>query len=102
MHGFDPNSAAGEKVADHIKELDMERKEKPEQLAPIRLAELRGATDVAMFGMQLDGLLRGNECASDKWKHINRMPGLKVHESAVAKLHRMIAEGRHTPYDEAL
>ena len=95
MHGFEQNLAASEKVAARIKELDMERKEKPEQLDPIRLAdyevlvasaadkrphesseqaELRGATDVAMFGMQLDGLLRGNECASAKWKHINRMP----------------------------
>ena len=73
----------------------MERKEKPERLAPIRLAdyellvasaaekrphetpeqaELRGATEVAMFSTMLDGLLRGEECARAKWKHINRMP----------------------------
>lgn len=95
LHGFDQNPAASEKVAARIKELAMERKEKPDQLDPIRLADLevlvasaaenrphekskqavlRGATDVTMFGMQSDGLLRGNECASAKWKHINTMP----------------------------
>lgn len=95
MPEFDQNPAINEKMAAHIKELDMERKEKPERIAPIRLAdyevlvasaaenrphetseqaELRGATEVAVFGTMLDGLLRGEECARAKWEHINRTP----------------------------
>ena len=95
QHRFDPNPANSERVTGYLRELDLERKEMAEQMDAIQLSDyatlvesaeeqrpherskqavLRGATDVAMVGVSLDGLLRGKECARAAWKHINRMP----------------------------
>ena len=95
MHGLDQNPAASKTVMSYLRELELDRKERPEQMTPLRLAdsdvlvqsaaerrphersktfELRRTTEVAMFGTAADGLLRGNECAGATWKHINRMP----------------------------
>ena len=35
-------------------------------------AELRGATDVAMFGLMLDGMLRGGEAAEACWRDLSK------------------------------
>ena len=95
MHGFHMNPAQSRGVASYLKELELDRKERPAQMTPLRLADydvlvesaaerrpnegsrswpLRRATEVALFGTASDGLLRGNECAGARWKHINRMP----------------------------
>ena len=90
---FKDNPALGTEVDRYLMTLVRRRREAPSQMDPFREvhyqaivasagralsceraagAELRGATDVAMFGLMFDGMLRGGETAQARWQDLSR------------------------------
>ena len=92
-HGFTINPAEADEVVDYLRDLQVERKEAPTQMDPIREAEfkaildsafeprswerksrsdLRGALTVSLVRVMFDGLLRGSEASRARWGDLSR------------------------------
>ena len=92
-HGFVNNPAMDDEVVDYLGDLEVERKEKPFQMSPIReaefsailesafeprpregtaRAEIRGALTVALVRFMFDGLLRGSDASRARWGDLSR------------------------------